>query len=379
MQLSHEFNLGKTTVRSWIKMYESKGASAFTAKLHNATYTKEFKQQVVEAYLNGEGSLENMTIRYDIPSQGTLRRWILQYNSLEELKDYVPKPEVYMDDRRRKTTLEERIKIVNYCLEHENNYKQTAELFDVSYTQVYQWVRKYLSSGEDGLIDRRGQHKRKEELSDIEILERKVKMLERQLREKEMENDLLKKCRKSKEAIFSRPQNEAKYLAVKELHEEKNYSIQWMCRYLNIRRSAYYKWLKRSIPGNEQEDMELAEIVMNYHEKYGGILGYRRMCLFINRDHDKHYNKKRIHRIMKIRNIHSTIRRTRQCCTVTSKMNQAAENVLHRDFEATKPNEKWTTDVTEFKVPHSTEKLYLSAFLDLYDRSIIALVNQYTK
>lgn len=103
-----------------------------------------------------------------------------------------------MDDRRRKTTLEERIKIVNYCLEHENNYKQTAELFDVSYTQVYQWVRKYLSSGEDGLIDRRGQHKRKEELSDIEILERKVKMLERQLREKEMENDLLKKCRKSK-------------------------------------------------------------------------------------------------------------------------------------------------------------------------------------
>ena len=80
-------------------------------------------------------------------------------------------------------------------------------------------------------------------------------------------------CKKSagnrKEAIFSRTQNEAKYLAVRELLEEKNYSIQWMCRYLNIRRSAYYKWLKRSIPGNEQEDMELTEIVMNYHEKYG--------------------------------------------------------------------------------------------------------------
>ena len=71
---------------------------------------------------------------------------------------------------------------------------------------------------------------------------------------------------------------------------------------------------------------------------------------------------------MNILGIHSTIRRARNCCTVTNK----AENVLHREFEASKPNEKWTTDVTEFKVPHSTEKLYLSAFLDLYDRSIVA-------
>lgn len=141
---------------------------------------------------------------------------------------------------------------------------------------------------------------------------------------------------------------------------------------MNIRRSAYYKWLKRSIPSNEQEDMELAEIVMNYHEKYGGILGYRRMRLYINRDFDRHYSTKRIHRIMKIMGVHSSIRRTRTCCTMANKANQAAENVLHREFEAAKPNEKWTTDVTEFKVPHSAEKLYLSAFLDLYDRSIIA-------
>ena len=108
-----------------------------------------------------------------------------------------------MDDRRRKTTLEERVKIVNYCLEHENNYKQTAEVFNVSYTQVYQWVRKYQSSGEEGLADRRGQHKREEELSNIEILERKVKILERQLREKEMENDLLKKVQEIERRRFS--------------------------------------------------------------------------------------------------------------------------------------------------------------------------------
>lgn len=145
-----------------------------------------------------------------------------------------------------------------------------------------------------------------------------------------------------------------------------------MCKRLGLRRSAYYKWLNRPIPENEQEDMKLSETVMDYYQKYGGILGYRRMCILINRDHNKHYNAKRIHRIMKIMDIHSSIRKKRTCCTVTNKTDQTAENILHREFEASKPNEKWTTDVTEFKVPHSTEKIYLSAFLDLYDRSIVA-------
>lgn len=57
-----------------------------------------------------------------------------------------------MKDCSRKTTQEERIKIVNYCLEHNKNYKKTAKLFDISYTQVYQWVKKYLTSGKEGLI-----------------------------------------------------------------------------------------------------------------------------------------------------------------------------------------------------------------------------------
>ena len=73
-----------------------------------------------------------------------------------------------------------------------------------------------------------------------------------------------------KEAIFSRTKNEAKYLAIKELHKEKEYSIHWMCKRLGLRRSAYYKWLNRPIPENEQEDMKLSETVMDYYQKYGG-------------------------------------------------------------------------------------------------------------
>ena len=48
-----------------------------------------------------------------------------------------------------------------------------------------------------------------------------------------------------------------------------------MCKVLHIQRSAYYKWLKRPIPAQEQENQELAEIIIEYHQKYGGILGKR--------------------------------------------------------------------------------------------------------
>ena len=101
-----------------------------------------------------------------------MQKWIIKYNNLEELRDYNPKPEVYMKDRSRKTTYEERIEIVNYCLEHGKNYKDAAELFNVSYTQVYQWVNKYKEDGKEGLTDKRGKRK-KEVLKKVQELERR--------------------------------------------------------------------------------------------------------------------------------------------------------------------------------------------------------------
>ena len=62
---------------------------------------------------------------------------------IEKLKEYDPKREVYMAEARRKTTLEERKEIVEYCIAHNRDYKGTASLYDVSYSQVYSWVKKY--------------------------------------------------------------------------------------------------------------------------------------------------------------------------------------------------------------------------------------------
>ena len=100
-----------------------------------------------------------------------------------------------MAEARRKTTIEERKKIVEYCLSHNRDYKGTASLFDVSYSQVYSWVKKYDATGEDGLVDKRGHHKSNDEVDELERLRRENKRLKRQLEENDMLVQLLKKVK----------------------------------------------------------------------------------------------------------------------------------------------------------------------------------------
>lgn len=189
-------------VRKWISEYEKYGEEAFTNKTRNKQYSKDFKEMVIKEYLDGNGSLFDLSIKYDIPSRTTLRNWINSYNSHEELKDYNPKGEIYMT-KSRKTTFEERIEIVQYCLDHEKEYKLAAEHFDVSYAQVYQWVKKYLESGEDGLKDNRGKRKEEAQLSELEKLQRENEHLKRQLELKERENIILKKLKEVERRRYS--------------------------------------------------------------------------------------------------------------------------------------------------------------------------------
>ncbi|MCF0114727.1 MAG: transposase [Erysipelotrichaceae bacterium] len=192
-ELAEKYGFYEDTIYKWVHRYQKEGETAFQERSHNQKYTKEFKTEVVEAYLNGEGSIDFLAVRYGIPSLETVRRWIAKYNNHEELKDYDPKPEVYMAEKHRKTTLEERITIVEYCIEHNKNYKDTAEKYDVSYTQVYKWVKKYLESGEEGLVDNRGKRKPEEELSEVEALKRKISLQNKLIEEKNMEIEVLKK------------------------------------------------------------------------------------------------------------------------------------------------------------------------------------------
>ena len=97
--------MNNKSVEQWLNKYEAKGDTAFLPTVHNQSHSVEFKQNVVNSYLNGEGSYIETARKYKIPSKETVRKWFLKYNSHEKLKDYGA-GESTIITRGRKTTFD---------------------------------------------------------------------------------------------------------------------------------------------------------------------------------------------------------------------------------------------------------------------------------
>ena len=161
----------------------------------NKVYSAETKMDAVQDYLSGKGSMKAICNKYGILSDHQLRQWISCYNGHKDFKERSSaRGEIYMT-KGRKTTQEERTRIVAFCIEHGKDYALTTETYQVSYQQIYSWVRKYEASGVDGLVDRRGKAKPEDELTEAERLRQENRMLQAKLKDKEMEIALLKKLR----------------------------------------------------------------------------------------------------------------------------------------------------------------------------------------
>lgn len=191
-KIANKYGVVHSSFQNWISKYKSTGASAFEDNKHNKKYTTEFKLQVINAYLEGEGSLSDLAIKYKIPSPTTISKWILKYNSHEKIKPSGMGGNKIMTTGR-KTTFAERIEIVKYCIEHQHDYNETAIEYEVSYGQVYSWTKKYKEFGVEALRDKRGKRKIADEMSEIEKLRAQNKLLEAQNKRQQMEIDFLKK------------------------------------------------------------------------------------------------------------------------------------------------------------------------------------------
>lgn len=161
--ISDKYDIGKKTLQQWVAKYRIYGIVAFVHKSGNTSYSSNFKIMCVKAVLSGEGSVDDIVAKYNISSREVLRNWIKRYNANRELTDY--------------------------------DYKKTANIYDVSYSQVYSWVKKYDANGEEGLSDKRGHHKTDDEVDELERLKRENLRLKRQLEEKDMVVELLKKVK----------------------------------------------------------------------------------------------------------------------------------------------------------------------------------------
>ena len=169
---------------------------------------------------------------------------------------------------------------------------------------------------------------------------------------------------------FSGVRHEAAYQTVKELHEAYHWPVYKLCSAAGISRAGYYKWLSRTASSKQLEDERLAHLIVEICQNQRGVPGYRQMQIILERRYGVRCNLKRVHRLMQILDLRSVCRRKKRMRRKKLPAEYLAENILDRKFTAKGPNEKWLTDVTEFKYG-TGGKVYLCAILDLYGRNIV--------
>ena len=159
--------------------------------------------------------------------------------------------------------------------------------------------------------------------------------------------------------------------------ENKEYPILELCKLGKVSRAAYYKWLNRIDSPNDKLNKIIAKKIEQMHIEHPDM-GYRRLRDALAHDENIHVNDKRVLRLCRKKKIQSIVKGRHNCCTKpASDPAYVAENILNREFEAQRPNEKWVTDVTEFKYGIGTEesgKIYLSAIIDLFDKRPVSYV-----
>lgn len=189
------FGVPKSTFRDLYFKYINFGQEALKMQTKDRGYTKEFKKQVIEEYKSGMYSYTDLAIKYKIANPGVIKSWVLGYNSNKTT--YSGNGGVTI--MARKTTLDERIEIIEYLINNELNYSKTSTHFNVSYQQVYLWYKKYKEKGVEGLVDKRGRKKQDHELSELELLRRENERLKKELELSKAAEIVLKKKRELEE------------------------------------------------------------------------------------------------------------------------------------------------------------------------------------
>ena len=147
------------------------------------------------------------------------------------------------------------------------------------------------------------------------------------------------------------------------------FSLNILLKIIKLARSTYYYHLKQL--GQTDKDQDLKAEIQSIYREHKGNYGYRRIHLEL-RNRGYSVNHKKVQRLMKVLGLVARIRRKRKYSSYQGEIGKKANNLIQRQFEGAKPMEKCYTDVTEFAIPASTQKLYLSPVLDGFNSEIIA-------
>ena len=142
IKCAQQAGISKAAFQHWVRGYRNFGSDYFY-KTGNHKYSAELKQAAVSEYLQGNTSQNEICEKYSISSVALLYKWIRRAQGREKVDESLT--------QGRRTSFEERLEIVKWCLSHDRDYTAAARKFNVSYNQLYYWVGRYEAKGEEAL------------------------------------------------------------------------------------------------------------------------------------------------------------------------------------------------------------------------------------
>ncbi|WP_339003154.1 IS3 family transposase [Fusobacterium polymorphum] len=271
-------------------------------------------------------------------------------------------------DKNRVYSKEFKLQAINRILiNHESINSVALDIGLVSAGILHNWLSKFKENGYNVIEKKKGRKPKsmtKPKKNNKVLSEKdKIKLLEDEIIYLKAENEYLKKLRA---LVQERELKEKKKLRViAELRAKYPFKI--LLKIAGISRSVYYYYIdKKDI---DEKNKDIIEKIKEIYYANKGRYGYRRVTLEL-KNQGFNINHKKVQRLMKKFNLQSIIRKKRKYSSYKGQVGKIADNHIKRDFEATAPNQKWFTDVTEFNL--RGEKLYLSPILDAYGRYIVS-------
>ena len=341
------------TLKDWYAEYQQQlidGTENEPCKVKPA-FTDEEISTVVKHYIENGKNYTRTVKTLGYPSRETLRKWV---------REIAPEERKILKSRIQYSQ-EDKLKAVSDFCYREETVSTVAEAHSVHRRTLYKW-KKELTQGELDIPMDRDLDVVKEKLED------EVIALRKEVSKLRMEKDLLEGAaeliKKDPGISLADLTNKEKTILIDALR--KKYPLKELLYSLRLVKSSYY--YQRSIKGlTTKYDRIRDEIIILFSENYK-CYGYRRIHKIL-RDQGVCISEKVVRRLMREEDLVVKTKRTRKYSSYKGELSPAPDNIVQRDFSADKPNSKWLTDITEFRIPAG--KVYLSPIIDCFDGKVV--------
>jgi putative transposase len=349
----------KNALRSWYREYEQHLDVRVRCVARAPKYSEAEKQAALEHYRTHDRCISATMRALGYPGRGTLTAWV---------REAFPEMRTSMVGRSWRPAYPEALKqvgVIGLC-SGEESAQQVADQLGVCRPTLYNWRNQLLGQEAPSSMKRRNTAP---PVPEREELERQLEVLQRNVRQLQLEHDLLKKAnellKKGLGVDLQLLSNREKTQLVDALKDI--YRLPELLAQLGLARSTYFYHRARVSLADKYAAIRrsITEIFEANHRCYG----YRRLQASLTRQ-SVTISEKVVQRLMKQERLIVARLRRRRFGSYLGEISPAPENLINRDFHAEAPNEKWLTDITEFQIPAG--KVYLSPIIDCFDGMVIS-------